>query len=125
MLKVVEIDEDIPILDYLCSPALRADKRNHTVPILDKIPVPDEVNRVWIVMPYLLRFQAFVHPFNFVSEIVECIEQFLEVGDVFRTWNTIFIIPTCNLAGSGIHARARNSAPVRYFPKALSRILTC
>ena len=79
MLKVVEINEDIPILDYLHSPSLRVDQRNHTVPILDKILVPGEENRVWIVMPYLLMFQAFVHPFKFVSEIVECIGQFLEV----------------------------------------------
>ncbi|KJA25556.1 hypothetical protein HYPSUDRAFT_37553 [Hypholoma sublateritium FD-334 SS-4] len=78
MLKVVEVKEDIPILEYLGSPALRADKRNHTVPILDKVPVPGEDGRVWIVMPYLLRFQAFVHPFQYVSEIVECIGQFLE-----------------------------------------------
>ncbi len=48
-------------------PSLRVDQRNHTVPILDKIPVPGEENRVWIVMPYLLMFQAFVHTIQILS----------------------------------------------------------
>ncbi len=101
MLKVVEINQDIPILEYLGSPALRADKRNHTVPILDKVLVPGEENRVWIVMPYLLRFHAFVHPFHYVSEIVECIGQFLEVGDILTVSKASLIML---IAGSGIHA---------------------
>ena len=80
MLKVVDIERDIPILEYLNSPALLADERNHTVPILDKFPVPNEEYLTWIVMPFLLWFQAFTHPFQYVSEIIEPVSQFLEVS---------------------------------------------
>ncbi|KJA25639.1 hypothetical protein HYPSUDRAFT_37677 [Hypholoma sublateritium FD-334 SS-4] len=77
-LKVVDIDRDIPILQYLNSPSLLADERNHTVPILDKFPVPHEEHLTWIVMPFLLMFQAPIHPFRYVSEIIEPVTQFLE-----------------------------------------------
>lgn len=54
------------------------DPRNHTVPILDKILIPGEDGLVWIVMPLLLLFGTYAHPFRHVSEIVEAISQFLE-----------------------------------------------
>lgn len=82
----MDVNEDIPILDYLASPALLADERNHTVPILDKFPVPGYEGLVFIVMPYLLMFQAFTHPFRYVSEIVECVGQLLDVG-IFHEYN--------------------------------------
>lgn len=84
ILKVVDINKDIPILDYLNSPALLADERNHTVPILDKFPVPHEENLTWIVMPFLLMFHAFIHPFRYVSEIIEPVTQFLEVSIMWK-----------------------------------------
>lgn len=79
VIKVVNVTEDVPILEYLNSPQLLSDKRNHTVPIYDKIPVPDDEERVWIVMPFLLDLDTFAFPFCFVSEVVECVSQFLEV----------------------------------------------
>ena len=81
VIKVVCVDEDIPILEYLNSPQLLND-RNHTVPLLDTIPVPNDDKHVWIVMPYLLHFNCQVFPFCFVSEVVECVSQLLEVSSL-------------------------------------------
>lgn len=73
-------DRDVPILEYLRTPTLLADPRNHTAPILETIPVPDREDVVWIVIPLLLVFHTDNHPFQYVSEILEPIKQFLEVS---------------------------------------------
>ncbi|KAF8178269.1 kinase-like domain-containing protein, partial [Pholiota molesta] len=77
-LKLVKTDRDIPVLEYLNSPDLLADPRNHTFPLLEKILVPDREDVVFIVMPLLLLAQGNQHPFNYVSEVVDLVQQFLE-----------------------------------------------
>lgn len=67
-------------MEYLNSPDLAADPRNHTVPLLDKILVPNREDVVWIVIPLLLHSQTPSHPFRYVSEVVELTDQFLEVS---------------------------------------------
>ncbi|KAF8206228.1 hypothetical protein K438DRAFT_1963311 [Mycena galopus ATCC 62051] len=52
-----------------------SDPRNRTIPVLDIIPLPDDVH-VLVVMPYGRRFN---HPaFHCRSEFVEAMRQFLE-----------------------------------------------
>lgn len=83
VLKLVRTDRDVPILEYLNSPDLLADPRNHTVPLLEKILVPDQEDIVWIVMPLLLLAQDLNHPFHYVTEVVEYTKQFLEVSNPY------------------------------------------
>ncbi|KAF8178244.1 hypothetical protein BJ912DRAFT_984317 [Pholiota molesta] len=78
VLKLVRTDRDVPILEDLNSPKLLADPRNHTVPLLATILVPDREDVMWIVMPLLLLAQDYKHPFRYVSEVVEYTKQFLE-----------------------------------------------
>jgi hypothetical protein len=82
VLKLVRTDRDVPILEDLNSPKLLADPRNHTVPLLAKILVPDREDVMWIVMPLLLLAQDYKHPFRYVSEVVEYTKQFLEVSNL-------------------------------------------
>jgi hypothetical protein len=92
VLKLVRTDRDVPILEYLNSPDLLADPRNHTVPLLEKIVVPDREDVVWIVMPLLLLAQDIDHPFRYVSEVVEYTKQFLEVSNsYFSEYHVKFI----------------------------------
>ncbi|KAI0363364.1 hypothetical protein BV20DRAFT_975753 [Pilatotrama ljubarskyi] len=42
---------EISITQYLSSDALKSDHRNHTVPILDILPVPDDADITLLVMP--------------------------------------------------------------------------
>lgn len=85
VLKLVEVHKDVPIMEYLNSPDLLADPRNHTVPLLDKLSVPDREDVVWIVIPLLIFFQSPSHPFQYVSEVVDLAKQFLEVS--FDYWS--------------------------------------
>jgi hypothetical protein len=79
-LKLVKTNKDIPVLEYLNSPDILADSRNHTFPLLEKILVPDREDVVFIVMPLLLLAQGNQHPFNYVSEVLDFVQQFLEVS---------------------------------------------
>lgn len=51
---------------------------NHCVPVYDTLPVPEEEDRVIIVMPLLQDYLR--PPFNTIGEAVECFRQLLEVG---------------------------------------------
>ncbi|KAK0204307.1 hypothetical protein DFS33DRAFT_1384575 [Desarmillaria ectypa] len=65
---------------YLCAAERINDTRNHTVPILDIIPIPDEENSVFMVMPLLLDFE---HPeFHCRSEFIDAFRSLLE-GSIY------------------------------------------
>ncbi|KAF8155174.1 hypothetical protein BJ912DRAFT_1013485 [Pholiota molesta] len=64
-------------------PTLRADPRNHTVPILDVIPIPADDDWALLVMPMLLEFQQL--PFRRLGEFCEAALQFLQ-GSHFALW---------------------------------------
>jgi hypothetical protein len=51
---------------------------NHCVPVYDVLPVPDEEDRVIIVMPLLQEYLR--PPFRTIGEAVECFRQLFEVG---------------------------------------------
>jgi hypothetical protein len=61
----------------LSSPALRDDPRNHTVPLLDVIPLPADDDWALLVMPVLLEFQ--ILPFRRLGEFCEAAFQYIEV----------------------------------------------
>lgn len=51
---------------------------NHCVPVYDVLSVPDEEDRVIIVMPLLQEYLR--PPFGTIGEAVECFRQLFEVG---------------------------------------------
>ena len=63
------------ILEFLCSPHLRSDPRNHTVELLDVFKLPNSGNIV-IVMPMLRWFNS--PEFQTVGEAVEFLRQIFE-----------------------------------------------
>lgn len=67
----------------LSSPQLRADLRNHCVPILDHFGDPDDPSILYIVMPFLRFFDS--PPFHTVEDCVDFIDQLLEVCPPFYT----------------------------------------
>ncbi|VDB95698.1 unnamed protein product [Peniophora sp. CBMAI 1063] len=68
-------DSERTILEYLWSPELRSDPRNHTVPLLDVFELPQNGGTV-LVMPFL---RAFDDPaFETVGEAVEFFRQIFE-----------------------------------------------
>ncbi|KAH9478482.1 hypothetical protein JR316_0008937 [Psilocybe cubensis] len=90
VMKQVFLEEDnVPLLEYLNSPEMRADPRNNTVPLLEVIPVPSQYkmaksreSAVLLVMPLLFPLMSWSFPFQHVREIVEVIEQLIN-GIVF------------------------------------------
>jgi hypothetical protein len=65
----------------LSTKKLRADPRNHCVPIIEVIDDPDEDLLSYMVMPFLRIADS--PPFQYVKEIVDFVDQILEVGSVY------------------------------------------
>ncbi|KZT41079.1 hypothetical protein SISSUDRAFT_1117906 [Sistotremastrum suecicum HHB10207 ss-3] len=68
--------KELPIWQYLTSPALLQDSRNHCVPILDVHPLPDDDESAITVMPLLIIFN--IVPFQTMGEIYSCLYHLLE-----------------------------------------------
>jgi len=80
MLKIIKPwrhPYEVEIGQYLSSELLRADPANHCVPIYEVIPIPEEEQRVIIVMPLLRDYAS--PPFSTFGEVVECFRQLFEV----------------------------------------------
>lgn len=75
-------DEESRIAQMLSTKELRADPRNHCVPIIEVIDDPEDDSVSYVVMP-LLR-NADTPPFQFVKEIMDFVDQTLEVGSLSR-----------------------------------------
>lgn len=57
---------------------MRSDPRNHSVPLLDVIPLPGDDEHALIVMPLLYEFSK--PPFARRAEVIEAVRQFLQVS---------------------------------------------
>lgn len=80
VLKIIRPSQhpyEVEIGQYLSSESLRADPTNHCVPIYEVIPIPEEEQRVIIVMPLLRDYLS--PPFCTFGEVVECLRQLFEV----------------------------------------------
>ncbi|KAF7323799.1 Protein kinase domain-containing protein [Mycena kentingensis (nom. inval.)] len=77
VIKLVR-DAELEILELLNSTSRRADPRNHTLPVLDKIPLPDDsrTDGVLFVFPFGREFDS--PPFHCRWEFVEAFSQYLE-----------------------------------------------
>jgi hypothetical protein len=71
------------IASFLGSGTLAEDPRNHCVPIYEVMAVPNDPNRVIIVMPFLRPFDE--PPMQTVQEAVEFFGQIFEVR-IERVW---------------------------------------
>jgi len=79
--RVGRNDEETRIAQMLSAKELRADPRNHCVPIIEVIDDPDDDSISYMVMPLLRNADS--PPFQYVKEIVDFIDQVLEVGSLF------------------------------------------
>ncbi|KAF5378309.1 hypothetical protein D9615_008786 [Tricholomella constricta] len=83
VLKRVETWRDeLPIAQYLSSPDMQRDPRNHTVPILDILLLPDDDEHALLVMPQLLLFDEL--PFRRLGEFVDALRQYFELKTKYR-----------------------------------------
>ena len=76
--RVGRSDEESGIAQMLSTAELRADPRNHCVPIIEIFDDPDDDSISYMVMP-LLR-NASNPPFQYVKEIIDFVDQILEAG---------------------------------------------
>lgn len=67
--------DEVPILRRLNR--LSNDSRNHAVPVLDAIPLPDNDEQVIIVLPLLRDY--YDPPFSQLDQVVQALTQFFEV----------------------------------------------
>ena len=80
--RVHRNDEESRIAQMLSTEELRADPKNHCIPIIEVIDDPDDDSLSYMVMP-LLRV-ADSPPFQYVKEIMDFVDQILEVGALSR-----------------------------------------
>ncbi|KAF5384209.1 hypothetical protein D9615_003101 [Tricholomella constricta] len=86
VLKRVETrSNEISIAQYLALPHLRSDPRNHTVPIVDILLLPNEDEHAIVVMPQLLHFNQL--PFRRLGELTDALRQFFEGLDFLHDHN--------------------------------------
>lgn len=77
MLKLVKTpSKEIELGQYLSSGALRDDKRNHSIPLLDFFPDPFEPTQTIAVLPVLRRISR--PPLASVRECIDFVQQTLE-----------------------------------------------
>ncbi|TRM61134.1 hypothetical protein BD626DRAFT_406224, partial [Schizophyllum amplum] len=75
--------DEVPILQKLKS--YQADKRNHIVPILDIILMPDTDEHLVLVMPFLREY--YDPPFSRPIEAIHAVSQFLETLEFLHEQN--------------------------------------
>ncbi|KAF9475435.1 kinase-like protein [Pholiota conissans] len=85
--KVRTAGFEISVSQFLSSPTLRQDPRNHTVPLLDVIPLPTDDDWALLVMPKLLEFQRL--PFRRVGEFCEAVLQYLQALEFMHEHNVV------------------------------------
>ncbi len=84
--------QELQILSYLSSEALRLDPRNRCVPLLDVLQDPLDPDTTFMVMPFLRYITS--PPFEVVGDILECIDQILEVRSLsLRHHHLLILIP--------------------------------
>ena len=75
--RISRQSEEASIAQRLSTKELRADPRNHCVPIIEVIEDPNDDSISYMVMP-LLR-NANLPPFQYMKEIMDFVDQVLEV----------------------------------------------
>ncbi|KAG6834100.1 hypothetical protein H0H93_011944 [Arthromyces matolae] len=76
--KVKTSSEELQIAQFLSSPDVSSDPRNHSVPIFEVIHHPEEEDLSFLVMPVLLQIDEL--PFRRMGEFAEAVRQYLTVA---------------------------------------------
>ncbi|KAG2135812.1 hypothetical protein DEU56DRAFT_806642 [Suillus clintonianus] len=86
VLNKSEFPYEVDIGQYFMMERFASHPKNHCVPFLDVLPVPNEADKEIIVMPLLLDFDR--PQFDTFGEVVECIRQLFE-GLLFMHSNRV------------------------------------
>ncbi|KAF5384218.1 hypothetical protein D9615_003107 [Tricholomella constricta] len=70
--------KEIPIAQYLSSPEAMSDPRNHTIPVFDILPLPNDDSEALMIMPQVLHFNPPGLPFTRLGEFHEAVKQYIE-----------------------------------------------
>ncbi|KZS89822.1 hypothetical protein SISNIDRAFT_385705, partial [Sistotremastrum niveocremeum HHB9708] len=84
--------QELPIWQFLTSPVLQKDTRNHCVPLLDIHPLPDNDDYAVAVMPLLVLFNYV--PLQTMGEVFACLYHLLE-GIVFLHKHNVAHLDFC------------------------------
>ncbi|KAJ6478072.1 kinase-like domain-containing protein [Mycena vitilis] len=93
---------------------LRSDARNHTIPLLDAVPLPG-TDWTFVVMPYCRRFNS--PPFHCRDEFVQAMKQYIEGLQFMHEHNIVhfdiaaqnMVVEESRLIPKGSHWRGVNS----------------
>ncbi|RDB18694.1 hypothetical protein Hypma_014745 [Hypsizygus marmoreus] len=85
--RVSTATSEIAIGTHLSSAAMSSDSRNHTVPLLETLYLPDDESLAFIVMPMLLGFDKL--PFRRFGEFAEAVQQFLQGLEFMHEHNIV------------------------------------
>ncbi|KAB5590966.1 hypothetical protein CTheo_5582 [Ceratobasidium theobromae] len=80
---------EVKILQYLSSPELRSDTRNHAVPYLDSFPIPGVSGGIFLVTPLLVPWNKPL--LTTVNEAVDFMRQIFEVREVVLSKSGLLI----------------------------------
>lgn len=69
--------DEVEIGRFFATEPLASHPKNHCVPLLQVLSIPDDPDNVLLVMPFLRTFDD--PPFNTVGEVVDALKQVLEV----------------------------------------------
>jgi hypothetical protein len=109
MLKQVQKSQhpyEAPIVQYLNSPGVVEDPRNHAVRIHDVLPVPGNDDEILIVMDLLRKYDD--PKFETIGEAVDFFGQIFEASNPVPALNIVFEL----LSGFAISPRASNCSSV-------------
>ncbi|KZS89832.1 hypothetical protein SISNIDRAFT_444877 [Sistotremastrum niveocremeum HHB9708] len=85
--------KEIPVWQYLSSPTVGSDPRNHTVPLLALHLLPDTDEEALAIMPLLIYFDLF--PFETPGEVLSCLFTLTE-GLVFLHDHNVAHLDFCS-----------------------------
>ena len=97
---------EVEIGRFFSSDPLRSDPANHCIPIYDVLSVPDDKDKVIIIMPLLREYTS--PSFGTIGEVVECFRQLFEVSSL----NVLEYI-LYERTGSAIYAQTSSCPSVR------------
>jgi hypothetical protein len=88
MLKNVPAGEwELEITQYFSSPVVRSNPKNHCVPLLETLELPDTLDHKLMVMPYLRPFDN--PQFRTYGEFVDFFTQISEVRPVHSLMSSV------------------------------------
>lgn len=70
--------KELRIVQYLSSPTLQSDRRNHAMPYLDSFPIPDISEGTFLVSPLYVEWDKI--PLETINQAIDFVNQLLEAS---------------------------------------------